>query len=136
MKTKNYEQTGILFIGIFITIFVELILSLFLYRQKEFVYHSLSGIVTKNNYVIVMVTKEEQQIIYKNKKLFFKNQKVSYEIIENHGKLMTRNKKDYYEILLKFSFSKKYKESDVLELVFPQRKYRRIEIIKKILGGR
>ena len=48
---------------------------------------------------------------------------------------MTKDNRDYYELVLKFPFSQKYKEKDILELVLPKRKYRRIEMIKKILGG-
>ena len=136
MKVKNYEQTSLLFIGIFVIIFIELIFFFFLFHKKEFIYHSLTGIVLKKDYVVVMVNQKEKEIIYQNENLFFKNQKKAYEIIENHGKLMTRNKKDYYELVLKFKFSNTYKESDILELVLPQQKYRRIEIIKKIIGGR
>lgn len=136
MKVRKYEQTGLLFIGIYILIFIELLFCFFLYQKKEFDYYSISGIVLKRNYVIVMVTTKEKKIIYKNQNLFFKNKKISYEIIENHGKLMTRNKKDYYELVLKFNFSKNYKESDVLQLVLAKQKYRRSTIIKNTLGGR
>lgn len=135
MKIRNYERMERIVFGIILTITIELIGILYLFQKKEFSYQLLSGIVIKKDYALLMVTKKEKREIYQNSFLYFNNRKRKYKVIENHGKILTKNKKEYYELVLKFSFSDKKKANDVLEIVIPKKKYRKIEIFKKIIGG-
>lgn len=113
----------------------EWIVVIFLYQKKEFSYQKVSGIVMKKDYVLLMVDKEDRKIIYENKILYLDDKKKPYELIKDRGKMLTTNHKNYYEIIVKVSFVNKYKANDSIQLVFPKKKYRRIEIFKIILGG-
>lgn len=114
---------------------MELIDILFLYQKKEFSYQKIIGIVVKKDYVLLMVDKKERKILYENKILYLDDKKRTYELIRDRGKIMKKNKKDFYEIEIKVEFSNNYKANDGIQLVFPKKKYRRIEIFKIILGG-
>ena len=135
MKIKNYEQTGKLYVGILLLIIMEMIGIIFLYHQKQFSYHVLTGIVIKKDYLVVMINQEERKSLYRNKTLFVKGKKKKYKIIEDHGKLLRKDKKDYYEIIIGLSFSKNYKPNDMIKLSIANKKYRQIEIFKIIWGG-
>lgn len=135
MKAKKYEQIGLIYLGITFLIIFELLGIILLYKEKEFDYLILSGIVIKNKYVILTVTKEEKKLIRDNRILFFNDQKKKYEIIKDYGKVLNNEKKDYYQLMIRYPFSNKYKANDTLKLVFPKKKYRKIEIFKIIWGG-
>lgn len=135
MKVRNYEKMERIVFGIVLTIIVELATILYLFQKKEFSYQLLSGIVIKKDYALIMVTKKEKREIYKNTFLYINNRKRKYKVIENHGKMLTKNNKDYYELVLNFSFSNENKANDILKIVIPKKKYRKIEIFKKIIGG-
>lgn len=135
MKAKNYEQMGNIVIGIIILIILEILEIVVISKQKEFDYLLLSGVVIKKNYTILTVTKEEKKVIYDNSVLFFYDSKKKYRIIEDYGKVLSNQKKDYYQIMIKFSFPNRYKANDNLKIVFPNKKYPKINIFKTIWGG-
>lgn len=127
-------MTIVLLISILLIV-MEFINILFLYQKKEFSYQKIIGIVVKKNYVLLMVDKKERKILYENKTLYLDDKKRVYELIKDRGKIMRKNKKDFYEIVIKVEFSSKYKANDSINIIFPKKKYRRIEIFKKIIGG-
>jgi len=84
---------------------------------------------------MIVVSKAERKIIYKNHFLYHNNKKIKYEVLEDRGAIITKGKTKYYEILLNFKFLKKYKANDILELSIKEKKYKVIEIFKIIWEG-
>lgn len=135
MKIRNYEKNvGITFI-IIITLIIEIIIFVYMIKDKIYSYQQLNTIVLKDNIVLSVVTKEERKQLYKNTRLFFKDKKVKYKIIEDKGVVITKDDKKYYEILLSFKFDKKYKSNDTIPVSLHDKKIRTIEIFKLIWDG-
>lgn len=134
MKVRNYEKRSCIYILIVITIILELIGVILLIMNKTYEYEKITGLVVKKDLVVLIINKEEKNILYKNAKLFFENKELKYNIVENRGKILT-NKDKYYEVLINFRFDNKYKANDVLELSLKKEKHRLIEIFKIVWEG-
>ena len=135
MKSRNYEKKkGIYFFSI-LFLLLEGIIFLLLTKLKLEEYQKITGIVEKEQYITVVVTKEERKLFYDNQKLFIKDQKTSYKIEEDYGKIMTKEKKEYYELLIYLPEKRKEKAKDIVEIIIHKRKKKIIEILKIIWEG-
>ena len=132
MKVRNYEKKELIIFLILITITMELLLIFYLFIHKKYEYTKLSGIVIKDNIVLVITSKKERNLIYKNAVLYYNDKSRKYQVVEDHGKVLNSG---HYELVLKFKFSKKQKVNDVLELSFKQKKIKLIELFKIIWEG-
>ena len=136
MKVRNYEKKELVIFLMILLLLSELLVIVILSTIKMDKYFKTTGVVVKDNLVLVVVDKKERKIIYSNKVLFFNNCKRKYEIVEDRGIVMKKNKTSYYQLLLKFKFKdKKIKTNDVLDIVFIKEKIRLIEIFKIIWEG-
>lgn len=134
MKIRNYERKELVMFFMIILIVLELITVLSLYIIKVNKYYKLNGIVLKDNLVLVVVNKEERDMIYSNKILFLNSHKLKYLIKEDRGVMLKRSNKDYYQLVLGFNFKGK-KVNDVLDIVFIKKRIHLIEIFKIIWEG-
>ena len=135
MKNRIYERTTFIKVLILIVLILEIIFILELTHIKEFKYHKITGVVIKNNYILIVVDKQERKLLYNSKKLYHKDNHQKYEIVEDRGKVLNNNKKNYYELVIKTNFKNKYKANDIYEIVIPKEKFRLIEIFKTIWEG-
>lgn len=135
MKKRNYENNIlILFLAIILFIF-EIIFILILFLKKEYNYIKLTGIVMKDNVLIVVVSKNEKTYFHNNSFLYLEGKKKRFKIIEDRGTIMSHNKKKYHELLINVDFNKKYKANDTISLSIKTKKKRLIEIFKIIGEG-
>ncbi|MBQ6497445.1 MAG: hypothetical protein IJI58_01880 [Bacilli bacterium] len=134
MKVRNYEKKYLIILLMVLLLFSEILIVITLSIIKVEEYSKITGVVIKDNLVLIVVDKNERKTIYSNKILFFNNKKSKYQIIEDRGIVMTKNKKDYYQLVLKFSFKNK-KVNDVLEMVFIKGRIHLINIFKIIWEG-
>lgn len=135
MKKRNYENNIlILFLAIILFIF-EIIFILILFLKKEYNYIKLTGIVMKDNVLIVVVSKNEKTYFHNNSFLYLEGKKKRFKIIEDRGAIMSHNKKKYHELLINVDFNKKYKANDTISLSIKTKKKRLIEIFKIIGEG-
>lgn len=135
MKKRNYENNIlILFLAIILFIF-EIIFILILFLKKEYNYIKLTGIVMKDNILIVVVSKNEKTYFHNNSFLYLEGKKKRFKIIEDRGAIMSHNKKKYHELLINVDFNKKYKANDTISLSIKTKKKRLIEIFKIIGEG-
>lgn len=135
MKVRNYEKKNLI---VFFTIFfliVELIFFLILTIKKTYSYDSLSGIVMKEDLVMVVVSKKERALLNQNRFLNLDDQKIKYKVLEDHGPIISKGKEKYHEIILAFQFPKEYKANDILTISLKNKKYQLIEIFKIIWEG-
>lgn len=135
MKIRNYEKTKEITIIIVLVIIIESIFLTFLINNKIYCYEQMTTIVLKDNIVMLVASKKEKELLYKNAKLFLKDKKVKYKIIEDKGVVITRNNKKYYEVLLEFKFDKKYKSNDTITVSLQEEKIKLIKIFKLIWDG-
>ena len=135
MKLKNYEKnTLIISLGI-IVIVLETIFGILLINKKIYSYDKMSGIVMKENIVIVILDKKKLKILHKNTYVYHNNKKIKYKIEKNNGAIITKGKKKYYEILIKLKLPKKYKSNDLIELSIKNKKINAFKIFKLIWDG-
>ena len=134
MKVRNYEKKYLIILLMVLLLFSEILIVITLSIIKVEEYSKITGVVIKDNLVLIVVDKNERKTIYSNKILFFNNTKSKYQIIEDRGIVMTKNTKDYYQLVLKFSFKNK-KVNDVLEMVFIKGRIHLINIFKIIWEG-
>lgn len=135
MKIRNYEKK-FLIILFTITIFIsEIIFVLILFLKKEYNYTKLTGIVMKENLLIVIVSKKEKEYFYNNYFLYLEGKKEKFKVIENRGTIMSQDKNKYHELLIKVKFNKEYKANDIISVSIKTKKQRLIAIFKIIGEG-
>lgn len=135
MKVRNYEKKILINFLLIFLILLEIIIFILCFINKMNVYENISGIVLKDDLVVLIVNNETKKNIYKNTLLYLNNKKIKYEIVEDRGYILKRNKEEYSEILISFKFDKNYKVNDSLQLMLKKEKIRIIEIFKIIWEG-
>ena len=135
MKVKSYEKTTLLKILITAILTLELVFFFLLYSHKEFNYKKIDGIVVKDNVMVLVLSKEERNILYKNSTLLMNDKLRRYKVLEDNGVFIKKGKKKYYEIIIKTKFDKEYKANDSVEINLKDNKFRIIEMFKLIWGG-
>ena len=135
MKVRNYEKKTFINILLIFLVLLEITIFVLFNINKINMYENVSGIVVKDDLVVLIINNKTKKIIYKNSLLYLNNKKLKYEIVEDRGYVLKRNKEDYSEILISFKFDKNYKVNDSLQLTLKKEKINIIEIFKIIWEG-
>ena len=135
MKVRNYEKQGLIIFILIILITIEIISFIVLYNYKVYKYKKLTGIITNNNIVTLIVDKEEKKLLYKNKKIYLNNKLLEYKILEDKGYITKKDNIKYYEILINIKTPKNNKSSDYVELSIKNKKINILKLLKKIGEG-
>ena len=122
----------VLLIGILL---LELIFFFLIYTHKEFNYKRIDGIIVKDNVIVLVLSKEERKILYKNSYLVMNDKIRKFNILEDNGVFIKKGNKKYYEIIIKTKFDKNYKKNDSIVINLKNNKYRIVEMFKLIWGG-
>ena len=135
MKVRNYEkQVSIIFILI-VLIIIEILSFIVLYNYKVYKYKKLTGIISNNNIVTLIVDKNDKKLLYENKKVYLNNKLLEYRIIEDKGYITKKDNTKYYEIIVFVKTPKNNKSSDYVELSIKNKKISILKLIKKIGEG-
>lgn len=135
MRIKKYEKNSFVLFICFIIFIFELIFFILIYERKEYKYEKITTTVVKKNLVLIVVSKDTKQILYKNKYLYLNDKKKKYAIVEERESVIRQGRKKYYELLISYKFDKNYKSSDIMSVSVKNEKYRMIEIFKLIWDG-
>ena len=135
MKVRNYEKQGLIILILIILILIEILSFIVLYNYKIYKYKKLTGIISNNNIVTLIVDKEDKKLLYKNKTIYLNNKLLEYKILENKGYITKKNNTKYYEILINIKTPKNKKSSDYVELSIKNKKINILELLKKIREG-
>ena len=135
MKVRNYERQGLIILILLILITIEILSFIVLYNYKVYKYKKLSGIISNNNMVTLIVDNSDKKLLYKNKKVYLNNKLLEYKILEDKGYITKKNNTKYYEILIKVKTPKNKKSSDYIELSIKNKKINILKLIKKIGVG-
>lgn len=135
MKIKKYENFSFVLFICITTFILEFIFIIILCNNKEYKYERINTTVVKDNLVLLVIPLDNKNLLYKNKYLYFKDQKKKYKIVEERKSSIKQGNKKYYEILISFKFDKEYKSSDIMTISIKKEKYRIIEIFKLIWDG-
>ena len=135
MKVRNYEKQELIIFILIILILIEIISFIILFNHKVYKYNKLTGIISNNNIVTVIVDKKEKELLYKNKQIYLNNKYLKYEILEDKGYITKKDNTKYYEILIKVKTPKNKKSSDYVELSIKNKKIKVFELLKNIGEG-
>ena len=91
MKVRNYEKQGLIILILIILILIEILSFIVLYNYKIYKYKKLTGIISNNNIVTLIVDKEDKKLLYKNKTIYLNNKLLEYKILENKGYITKKN---------------------------------------------
>ena len=116
MKVKNYENTSKIYILIVLLFIIEFCGTILLCTNKTYSYKKISGIVSNENTIVLMLNKQERKLLYQNQSAYINNKLEKYKIIEDKGKLFAKNKVNYYEIIINIKLQDKYKPNDLVEI--------------------
>ena len=135
MKVRNYEKQVLIIFILIVLIIIEIFSFIVLYNYKVYKYKKLTGIISNNNIVTLIVDKEDKKILYKNKKVYLNNKSLEYRIIEDKGYITKKDNTKYYEIIIFIKTPKNKKSSDYVELSIKNKKTNILKLIKKIGEG-
>lgn len=135
MKVRNYEKQSLMILILSILIIIEVISFIFLFRYKVFEYKKLNGVITNKNIITIIVSKNEKNVLLKNKTIYIDNKLLKYKILEDKGVIVKNNNKKYYEILISIKTPKNKKISDYVELSIKDKKISVMKLLKKIGEG-
>lgn len=135
MKVRNYEKQVLIIFILIVLIIIEIFSFIVLYNYKVYKYKKLTGIISNNNIVTLIVDKEEKKLLYKNKKVYLNNKSLEYRIIEDKGYITKKDNTKYYEIIIFVKTPKNKKSSDYVELSIKNKKINILKLIKKIGEG-
>lgn len=135
MKVRNYEKKALIYVLLGILLILEIIIIYIFCINKIYEYEVVSGIVIKDDLVVLIITDKTKKNISKSNSFYLNNKKVKYRIIEDRGYILKKNKEKYSELLVSFKFDNEYKVNDNLQLMFKKEKIKIIEIFKIIWEG-
>lgn len=135
MKVRNYEKKELIVILSIVLFTLEFIFIASLITNKIYAYQKITGIVLKDDLLIVVASKEERKLLFKNSFIYLNSKKEKFKIVEDRGAIITKNNTKYYELLISTKLDKKYKANDTLSVSIKTEKKRLIEIFKAIGGG-
>ena len=135
MRNHNYEKKNLLTVIIIILMIIEVSSSIFLFNIKRFSYQKISGIVIRNNLITLIVSSIERKNLYKNNKIYLKDQLIYYRIEEDRGFILKKNNIKYYEIIIKTKKKIKASLNDTVNISIKSKKKQAIKMIKDVWVG-
>lgn len=134
MNKKSYENLTLPKLLILLVFLMEIIFFLILKNYKIYNYKKYDCIVTNKNICLLIINKKEKNILYKNSSLYLENKLKKYKTLEDNDVIITKVREKYNEVLISFKFNNS-KTTDVLKIVFKNKKESLINIFKLIWDG-
>ena len=135
MKVRNYEKQELIILILIILISIEIISFIMLFNYKVYKYKKLTGIISNNNIITLIVDNKDKKLLYKNSKIYLDNKLLEYKILEDKGYITEKNNHKYYEVLINIKTPKNKKSSDYVELSIKNKKIKVLELLKSIGEG-
>lgn len=132
---KRYESFES--IVLFSTLILFLIfISIFFINQKRLItYKIFSAVYYDKNIIALVVSNDELDLFFKNKKLFIDSKKISFEIDKIDKDILKRKGSIYSSIYIKTNISNMYKINDVIEVSIMDKKINTFNMFRIIWDG-
>ena len=132
---KRYESFES--IVLFSTLILFLIfISIFFINQKRLITYKLfSAVYYDKNIIVLVVSNDELDLFFKNKKLFIDSKKISFEIDKIDKDILKRKGSIYSSIYIKTNISNMYKINDVIEVSIMDKKINTFNMFRIIWDG-
>jgi len=135
LKIHNYEKRNLITTTIVVLIVIEISTVLLLFKTKRFSYQKITGVITKENLITIIATKEERKKIYQNNKIYLNDKVFIYRIEEDRGFILKKNNIKYYEIIIITKTKLKQGMNDTVNMSIKDKKKTIIKMIKDIWVG-
>lgn len=132
---KRYESFES--VVLFSTLILFLIfVSIFFINQKRLItYKIFSAVYYDKNIIVLVVSNDELDLFFKNKKLFIDSKKISFEIDKIDKDILKRKGSIYSSIYIKTNISNMYKINDVIEVSIMDKKINTFNMFRIIWDG-
>ena len=132
---KRYESFES--IVLFSTLILFLIfISIFFINQKRLItYKIFSAVYYDKNIIVLVVSNDELDLFFKNKKLFIDSKKISFEIDKIDKDILKRKGSIYSSIYIKTNISNMYKINDMIEVSIMDKKINTFNMFRIIWDG-
>lgn len=132
---KRYESFES--VVLFSTLILFLIfISIFFINQKRLItYKIFSAVYYDKNIIVLVVSNDELDLFFKNKKLFIDSKKISFEIDKIDKDILKRKGSIYSSIYIKTNISNMYKINDVIEVSIMDKKINTFNMFRIIWDG-
>lgn len=132
---KNYDNFSKVLIVFFIFLMVVLTIIIFLINKKIVLYKVFNGVVYNEDIIVLVLSDSELKLFNKNKKIFIKNKKNSFEIIKIDKDVLEREGKKYNQVYIKTNISNMHKVNDVIDISIMEKSVSSLKIFSIIWEG-
>lgn len=131
-RYENFENIVLFSILTLLLIFI----SIFFINQKRLItYKVFSAVYYDKNIICLVVSNDDVNLFFKNKKLFIDSNKISFEIERIDKDILKRKGSIYSSIYIKTNISNMYKINDVIEVSIMDKKINTFNMFRIIWDG-
>lgn len=131
-RYENFENIVLFSILTLLLIFI----SIFFINQKRLItYKVFSAVYYDKNIICLVVSNDDVNLFFKNKKLFIDSNKISFEIERVDKDILKREGDIYSSVYIKTNISNMYKINDGIEVSIMNKKINIFNIFKIIWEG-
>ncbi len=131
MKQK-YEKKDVILIVCIIFFLLEVIFIYYVFGKKLVIYKKYSGVVVKDNYIVLVLNQDELELFYKNKSIYIENKRRNFSIKKIDENILKRGGVDYNQVFINVSISNMLKVGDVVDIVIRERSVKSINLFRLI----
>lgn len=131
-RYENFENIVLFSILTLLSIFI----SIFFINQKRLItYKVFSAVYYDKNIICLVVSNDDVNLFFKNKKLFIDSNKISFEIERVDKDILKRKGDIYSSVYIKANISNMYKINDGIEVSIMNKKINIFNMFKIIWEG-
>ncbi|MBQ3511301.1 MAG: hypothetical protein IJA30_03300 [Bacilli bacterium] len=131
-RYENFENIVLFSILTLLLIFI----SIFFINQKRLItYKVFSAVYYDKNIICLVVSNDDVNLFFKNKKLFIDSNKISFEIERIDKDILKREGDIYSSVYIKANISNMYKINDGIEVSIMNKKINIFNMFKIIWEG-
>lgn len=131
-RYENFENIVLFSILTLLLIFI----SIFFINQKRLItYKVFSAVYYDKNIICLVVSNDDVNLFFKNKKLFIDSNKISFEIERVDKDILKREGDIYSSVYIKANISNMYKINDGIEVSIMNKKINIFNMFKIIWEG-
>ena len=131
-RYENFENIVLFSILTLLLIFISIF---FINKKRLITYKVFSAVYYDENIICLVVSNDDVNLFFKNKKLFIDSNKISFEIERIDKDILKREGDIYSSVYIKANISNMYKINDGIEVSIMNKKINIFNIFKIIWEG-
>lgn len=131
-RYENFENIVLFSILTLLLIFISIF---FISKKRLITYKVFSAVYYDKNIICLVVSNDDVNLFFKNKKLFIDSNKISFEIERVDKDILKREGDIYSSVYIKANISNMYKINDGIEVSIMNKKINIFNMFKIIWEG-